>query len=283
MDKQEALARLQDEELDILLAVCRFCEENNIRWFIDAGSLLGAARHGGFIPWDDDIDISMLRQDYDRFIELAAKGFVPGYSVHTYDNTPGYSEMFAKVYKDGTQFLTQETKDAGCPQGIFIDIFPYDALSSDERVSSRQRKSAKLWQSLAYLHRSGHIVVPNKGVLGALERLACHIAHVPVRAILSRSKIKNSFDRCICSDECLPGDTVIQLAWPNIAGYRVEDLFPTCTVEFAGYEFPAPRLWEQYLEQMYGDWKKLPAPEDRKTHLPLKLVFSDGASWSCGC
>ena len=124
MDKSEALAKLQTTELKILCAVADFCKKHEIDWFIDAGTLLGAARHEGFIPWDDDIDIAMLRPDYDRFISLASKGLPEGYSLHTFDNTNGYSAMFAKVYRDSTRFDTLETLDSGCEQGIFIRYFP---------------------------------------------------------------------------------------------------------------------------------------------------------------
>lgn len=118
-----ALRRLQETELEILKAFASFCDEHDLEWFIDSGTVLGALRHGGFIPWDDDIDVGMLREDYDRFLRLASQSFVEGYSVHTPDNTEGFAGMFAKVYKDGTLFETRETRDAGLKQGIFIDIF----------------------------------------------------------------------------------------------------------------------------------------------------------------
>ena len=126
MNQKEALRKLQNEELDILLAVSRFCEENGIEWFMMSGTALGALRHGGFIPWDDDIDIGMFREQYDRFLQLAACNLPNGYSIHTFDNTHGFASMFAKVYKDGTIFQTAETKDTDCDQAIFIDIFPFD-------------------------------------------------------------------------------------------------------------------------------------------------------------
>lgn len=100
---------------------------------MDSGTVLGAKRHGGFIPWDDDIDVGMLRTDYDRFIRLSQSGFIEGYSVHTPDNTEGFAGMFAKIYKDGTSFDTEETLYAGLKQGIFIDIFPYDYLPADQK------------------------------------------------------------------------------------------------------------------------------------------------------
>lgn len=80
MNQVEALHKLQAEELDVLLAISELCEKNDITWFLISGTALGAARHQGFIPWDDDIDIGMLREDYDRFLELASDGLPVGYS-----------------------------------------------------------------------------------------------------------------------------------------------------------------------------------------------------------
>lgn len=280
METDEALAKLQATELDILSTVASFCESHKINWFLDAGTLLGAARHKGFIPWDDDIDIAMLRADYDRFIALASKGLPEGYSLHTYDNTQGYSAMFAKVYRDGTRFDTLETLDSHCEQGIFIDIFPYDLLDADPLVERRQRRGAKWWQSISYLYHSAEIVVPHRGILGSIEAGACRLAHHLVQIFTSRETIQKRFDSLIQRVELNDDDIVLELAWPNIKGYRVGDLLPVSSLTFEGLMFPVPRNWGQYLDQMYGDWRKVPDPKDRHTHLPVHLKFPDGSQWT---
>lgn len=274
-----ALKRLQETELEILKAFASFCDEHNLEWFIDSGTVLGALRHGGFIPWDDDIDVGMLREDYDRFLEIASRSFVEGYSVHTPDNTEGLAGMFAKVYKDGTMFETQETRDAGLKQGIFIDIFPYDSLSSDEREQGRQRSGARFWQSVSYLYHSGSIVVPHKGMLGRIERLACKLAHPIVHVLFSPGAIQRKFDAAVQRCGAGPSNVMLPFAWPNIDGIPQDVLIPPVAVSFEDVTFPAPCKTERYLELMYGDWRQLPAPEDRRTHLPQILDFGDGEIW----
>ncbi|WP_102337357.1 LicD family protein [Collinsella provencensis] len=281
LDRETPLRKLQLTEFDILKTVLAFCNKNNISWFLDSGTVLGAARHGGFIPWDDDIDIGMLRPDYDRFVELAEYGLPEGYSVHTYSNTHGFAGMFAKVYRDGTRFETQETREAGCPQGIFIDVFPYDALSDNSIEERKQRRSAKFWQSISYLWHSSTIVVPHRGLLGIIERYGCRIAHFVVRCAFSRERIEERFNCSFLKDSrYLPSTRVLPFVWPNIDGYRIDELMPTATLVFEGTSFPVPAKWELYLERMYGDWRALPKPEDRRTHLPLRLVFEDGEVWT---
>ncbi|WP_273382297.1 LicD family protein [Enorma phocaeensis] len=278
MNQGDALKKLQGVELDILKAFASFCDENNLTWFLDSGSVLGAIRHKGFIPWDDDIDVGMLRKDYDRFLDLAGKQFVEGYSVHTADNTQGFAGMFAKIYKDGTLFDTAETLDAGLRQGIFIDVFPYDYLASSKITQLRQRFGAKIWQSISYLMHSSHIVVPHKGILGAIEVRLCRCAHFAAKKLFSSEMVTRRFLTAVRCDSNA-SSRLLPFAWPNIEGIPETTLVPVSHVEFEGLLFPCPAKAIEYLEQMYGDWKVIPTPEDQKTHMPLLIVFDDGTYW----
>lgn len=278
MNQQEALEKLQQEELDMLVVLRQVCEQIGVPWFLDSGSALGAARHQGFIPWDDDIDVGMLRDDYERFLREAPSVLPEGYSLHTFDNTHGFAGMFAKLYRDGTEFVTQETLDAGCEQGIFIDIFPYDALAIDPKQRRQQIRNVRISQYLSYLYHSGHIVVPHKGLLGKLEKAACRCAHVIVHAVCNRERIRDRFNKSILPKSQQSGDLII-FAWAGMQPLTKDLLYPTKKVEFCGQLMPAPNQLARYLEKMYGNWQALPKLEDRRTHLPLLLSFSDGTAW----
>ncbi len=125
------LRKLQLLELRILKEIDRVCRELGITYFLDSGSVLGALRHGGFIPWDDDIDLGMPRADYDRFVAEAPALLGEEYVVSTPETNPHQAALFGKVWLRGTRFATEETIEAGFDQGIFVDLLPYDALSSD--------------------------------------------------------------------------------------------------------------------------------------------------------
>lgn len=279
IDKSITLAKLQATELDILKIFRDFCEKYNLEWWIDSGTVLGAVRHGGFIPWDDDIDVGMLRSDYDKLLQLAEDDFPSGYSIHTCNNTDGYAAMFAKIYMNGTLFETEETRQAGIEQGIFIDIFPYDFVPQDPSSEKKVRRNARLWQSCSYLFHSGDIVVPHKGLAGFFEKLGCKLAHGVIRKTFSSQGIYQRFEQAT-SYSGLKSDRVLPFAWPNMPSLPKDVLVPPSKVCFEGESFPCPAQPRAYLEAMYGNWQELPAPEDRRTHLPLKLVFADGEVWT---
>lgn len=281
MTDEEALSRLKMTELSILEVIAELCETNEISWWLEGGTCIGALRHKGFIPWDDDIDIGMLRSDYERFCQLAAEKLPEGYSFHNSKNSVGYAFMFAKVYKDGTRFENQELREAGSTMGIYVDIFPYDRLYEDDKLRAKQIRAAYSAQLRSYLYHSKTITVPHRGVLGTLERAGCRVFHA-----IERSKTKDCgcyqaiFDKAIpnpnlgkISNECLT------LAWPHMDPVPVDEILPASQAYFEGKPYPVPRLAEKYLTTMYGDWRQIPDPEDRHTHLPLLLDFGNGEVW----
>lgn len=136
--EQDVLRKLQLAELSILRDIDSVCRSEGIPYFLECGTLLGAVRHGGFIPWDDDIDVGMLRPDYERFLKVAPKALGERYAVCEPRANSRCAGMFAKVWKRGTKFFTAETMEAGIDQGIFVDVFPYDILHADESVATRQ-------------------------------------------------------------------------------------------------------------------------------------------------
>lgn len=284
MNSEQALKRLQKAELSILLAIFDVCEAGGISWWMDSGTALGAMRHGGFIPWDDDIDVGMLRADYDRFLEVAPRLLPEGFSLHTARDTKGFAPLFAKVFLDGTRFETRETREAGLRQGIFVDVFPYDFLYEDSSRRKAQISSAVNAQRKSYIYHAKSINVPHGGMLGACESLGCRAMHALERlAIKNPAVLQDEFDANVPVEGGRGvSNLVLSLVWPQMEPLAVDDYLPCANTSFEDYELPVPRHIEKYLTAMYGDWRKLPAPEDRHTHLPLLLDFGDGEVWVAG-
>lgn len=117
-------------ELDLLNKLDRVCSKYHLKYFVDCGTLLGAVRHKGYIPWDDDIDVSMLRTDYEKLLKVAEKEFFSPYFLQYYKNDFGFSHLHAQLRNSFTTgMLSCEGKNVSFNQGIFLDIFPLDVVS----------------------------------------------------------------------------------------------------------------------------------------------------------
>lgn len=280
MTEDEALGRLQATELEMLKVFKQWCHENQLTWFVDSGTVLGAARHGGFIPWDDDIDVGMPREDYNRMLVLAKTAFPAGYSIHT-PLDMGYTSLFAKMYKDSTEFCTAITEFTGCKQSIYIDIFPYDYAPREARKLNSLLKRCANSQRLMYLYYLKDIDVPHSGFLGLFEKTGCRLGHYLAKAVLKPRVIVERFENRI-AEACLNADSSKLTSYPWAGYVPIFDssiLLPVVELEFEDISVPVPHDFDMYLKLLYGDWHKLPAENERHTHLPVKLRFIDGAVW----
>lgn len=274
--EQEELRRLQMVELEILEAIDSVCREHGITYFLDSGTVLGARRHGGFIPWDDDIDLGMPREDYERFLEVAPAALGERFCVTCSRTNPRQAALFAKVMLTGTRFVTDETEEAGFDQGVFVDIFPYDAVCAESNAAKRQRKRCMMWQSISYLYHSKHIVVPHKGAMGMIEAIVCRVAHYAVRALFSPERINRGFDKVamIAKDDSR-SDMLMASSYAATEPFPKSMLLPPSVICFEGKEFFAPADVEGYLYTQYGQtWNQLPPEDQRRNHAPKE--------WGCG-
>ena len=276
----DVLSRLQEAELDILSVIDGICRKNHLQYFLESGTLLGAVRHGGFIPWDDDIDIGMPIDDYRRLIEIAPDAFPEGYSLHTCENTPDFAAQFAKVYRDGTRFLTDETIAAGHVQGIFVDILPFSAVSEDEVAAQSQCRKAVRWQRVSYLYYTSHPNIPSSAHLRPVLVAGCWVAHYLVRLFLSPARIHRNFMRAFVSaDGTFPdSDRWTSMSYANWGIFEKRWIFPTRPISFCGREFMGVAMPDAYLTCEYGDYMTLPPVDDRRTHAPRVIDFGDGVN-----
>lgn len=285
MDYQEALSRLQNEELDILVAFSAYCQKHNLTWSLGGGTLLGALRHKGFIPWDDDVDVFLERNDYCKLIELMKTDPMDGYDFIAPGSSESYAAMFAKLCKHGTVFQTAEAREAGFSQGIFIDIFSADPLLKDSRAARRQITRARFWQVVSYIYHARNVNVPHGGILGIIEMFGAHVAHCAFREFMSARTITANYHEAVYPRGSVEKDySDTYFFFPSVGDNRFPSnvLFPVKFTQFEKTLLPIPANAEMVLELTYGDWRQLPPPEKRHTHKPEKLVFSDGEKWVMG-
>lgn len=274
----DTLKRLQRTELGILTAIDGVCKKHGIQYFLDSGTALGAVRHQGFIPWDDDSDIGMLRPDYDRFMEIAQDELGDDFVVSSPRTNDRQAALSGKVWAANTIFETQEYRDAGLKSGIFVDVFPYDVLNKDPEIAKKQISLGSRWQKVSYIFHSPSIGFSGNGPKEKAYRGMCAVMHHMFRAFLSQSNILKHFDRAISMGKDNPSNDYVGLSYPCARPFPKEMLLPTRRINFEGHMLPVPNETIPYLEILYGiDWNVLPPEEERKNHAPLVLEFDEGS------
>lgn len=268
MDKK-VLGKLHDTMLEIYQEISRICDKYDLTYFVVGGTLLGAEVHKGYIPWDDDLDIAMPRDDYDKFINIYAKELGERFYLHHTSTDPEYWLSFVKVRMNNTVFLEEKRKNVTAHAGIYVDIFPFDY------TSKKNTKSQKLkWRLMTYLNNyiyqkvTGNQYVSKSGTffnkifdLFSIRKLS-----------LFRDDIMRSFDK---------GE---RKYYVDLAGGRkldnsyfvISDMLPIKEMKFGNIKVKAPKNSEAYLLQLYTEkYKTIPPVEEQITHEPIEIKFEE--------
>ncbi len=273
----ETLSRVQRAELSIFKDFKEICENASLTYFGLAGTGIGALRHEGFIPWDDDIDVGLLRKDYDKLIEIVKRDYSDKYIVVNGDEFSEYPLMTTRIVLKGTKFIEESLKNVKCPLGIFLDVYAFDCAAADERKRIKQARGAWLFSKLLILK---HIPFPVLPFTGIKKKLA-YCVTASVWAFLNVFCISHKwlYNKCK-SISCKYNDTDTGFygyfcdtaMFSNF--FEKQDLFPIRTEKFEDTQMCFPRNLEKSLTAMFGDYMQLPPPEKRKNHFPYVLEFS---------
>lgn len=267
--------RLQENLLEIIIEVDRICRKHNINYFLDGGTALGAIRHKGFIPWDDDADIGMPREDYEKFITVAREELNSKYFLQIPESEPNYFLTYAKVRKNNTKYVESATKKIKMHQGIFVDIFPYDFLPR-EGAKERYKFMSKLRYEIYEWGVPSLASMPQKTISYKIRSLGRYIRYLLLH-MKSRDKLFERFNKeCIKYNEFCD-DTFLTTSFSFGMGkyylYPVR-ILETEDIEFEGNKFRISKNIHEYLEITYGDdYMKLPPEEERYQHNAVEVEF----------
>jgi len=253
--------------LDMLKVVHRICEDNNIRYWLDAGTLLGCVRHKGFIPWDDDIDIVMPREDFDKFTAIAQPMLPSDLFFQNRKTDPLRTSNITKIRKMGTKYICHsESGNEPYNQGIFIDIFPFDYYPS------------KWFTKWMYWTKTYRKILRNRYERKTLKRFLITIytniiLFIPIKISQTIMNFLSSRHEKFFADPKMPVMGHRYSVWPVTGTYQT-DIFPLKKeLEFEGIKFYIPNNYHAYLTDKFGsDYMTPPPIEKRRTHAKKILL-----------
>lgn len=265
-NNKEYLSKLHGEILVVMDEIARICEKWSLRYYLVGGTLLGAVRHKGFIPWDDDLDIAMPRDDFEKFIAIAETELQTGFALEWITTDIKYWHPFAKVFRRGTLF--QERNSAGiCPTGIFVDIFPLDASSEyGTALEIRKKIKGKINEAIFAKNRNDWSLKSLPYRLFASLFSSRRLHNLMTNVMKSAAKTGNTHYANFGSQYKLKKQTM-----------PVEWYGEGICLPFEDHTYIVPAQYENVLKSIFGlNYMDLPPEEKRRCHYPEKVVFSDG-------
>lgn len=257
-------------QLQLLKDFADYCEKHNLRYCLDAGTLLGAVRHKGFIPWDDDIDVIMPRPDYERFYELTkTQPVTENIEVRCNRNCETYSTPIIKLMDNRTDGHEEHLADE-IMSGVWIDVFPMDGVPSDKKLREEHiAHIMKLYKRLEYASRPLKFT-PNP--LKLAKRLAIYLGyhHFGYKKLADELDVlaqKYRYEDC---------EDIGLLAFGYCPIISKKDYEETILLPFEGLQFRAPKNYDKYLTILFGDYMTPPPPEKQISAHFYKAWWKDG-------
>lgn len=264
----DKLAKLQSILLFMMEDIKKICESESIEYFLGGGSLLGAVRNNGFIPWDDDVDLMMTRENYDKFISIVGDKLPDKYFVQNWIYDKNWHYGYTKIRLNNTKFSTQFTEQfKDMHQGIFVDIFVQDYTSSSKLMQKKQIFQIRLWHSVVrYLWRKKD---------SSDKHISAPLLTKFVSVFSSIEKAKKNLDKAMRQFNNKKHNLLIDSSGMHLksGGYNSEWLSPAKKLKFESTSFSVPNDYDSYLKSLYGDYMtpKQYESHDAGTHIDFGI------------
>lgn len=262
----EDLKILQACELENFKLFKKICDDNNLRYYMIGGTLIGVVRHNGFIPWDDDIDIGLPRPDYNKFLEIAPK-YLPEYmEIVTKSSDPNFKCYFTRMINNKKKIYWDQ-RGYKAKIGVWMDIFPIDGLP-DNRILRKLQVFKVLWWKMLYKFTQIDYVMTNRE-RSKMEWLIIKFAQIThIGKILSAEKTLDKLDKQLQKYDF----DKVNYAWNFSGGHGLKEIMPKRlwdgkrTGLFEGLKVSIPENTEEHLSYIFGDYMTLPPENERVTH-----------------
>lgn len=265
----DIMEQVKYAQLDLITELDRICKKHDLPYFMVGGTLIGAVRHNGFIPWDDDIDVGMLWEDYQKLRQACDQDLDPAYMLHDWYSDPNSPHPFFKLKIRGTHYREELSGNSKMDDGIFIDIFPFDNVPDNKLAQRLQAMERKIIRKIL-LVRCGFVLdggsLPKKIVYGLLKVLS-YIRSVEgwkKRFEKVRTRYNNKktpFVVNMCGAYSYEKEKKPRTMMENTVSHAFEDR-----------QFSIPADYDTYLRGCYGDYMQLPPEEKRVGIHHVQLV-----------
>ena len=264
--------KLHSCQLLLAAELKRICEKHNVKYFMIAGTLLGAVRHKGFIPWDDDMDFAIMRKDFSKFLDVCKTELGDDFVLQDMFSDSNYGLPVAKLLLNGTKFVQRNSAKSKSQKGIFIDIFPYDNIPDDETLRKNHNKNTYFLKRL-FLAKQGYTIAEKGQTLKAFIYFLLKVLSL----FVSKKCIRNCLDKELRRFEKQSTKKVAALG--GAYGYTKESVngewfAQTVELPFENITLAAPKDYVEYLTYFYGDYMTPPREDKRyNRHSAVEIDF----------
>ena len=272
------------QQLSVLLVkeLNRVSEILGTPYYAYGGTAIGAVRHHGFVPWDDDVDVALLRDDYERFVAEAPALLGPQFALVNNRTDPDYPANITNLVLKDTYCVPEEFAACAFQFPIRVDLFAVDHLTDDPAKRKRQARRTWWWGRLTYLRATARPYIPFNGPKEKLVLAACAVGNGMLRLLhVSQRRICRNWERAatLYNDEPSTRLTDFTDRFPEKWACTPEELFPLRKMPFEDTYIWVPNDYDAILTRGYGAYMELPPVEQRKNHYPSRLDFGPYATW----
>lgn len=270
-DDPHLLRQVQLALKKVLEEFDRICRELEIPYVVYGGTAIGAVRHQGFVPWDDDVDVLMTRADYERFLVEAPARLGDEYRIDNTRNRDDFPYMFTKLVLKGTLLIPEFAKESRYRMPVFLDILPVDNIPDDPRKFGAQSRRSWFWGRLLFLQGTPKPFLTIDGPLRVAIHAATTVIHWGIRLLgITPRSIQARWERAVRKYEDQETRQMADFTMRDPQNWTVtrDELFPAVDVPFEDITVKLPRAYDAMLRRGYGDYMQLPPVEKRTNHRP---------------
>lgn len=278
-DNNSELRKLQLTILDIIKLFAQICEKHHLRYFMVGGTMLGAIRHKGFIPWDDDVDMGMPRPDYEKFLKIVKKELPQGYSFLNYKSNKEYKRYFSRIVNNNVEiYNASNTKEI--VENAWLDIFPYDGMPKSKLGQKVHFWYTTGWRLLYHMSCFDELVNLNRPGRPGYQQAIINFLHVTkLGHNLNTKKLMRRIEKNLCKYDYDKSDTLVSF----FGAYMTKEIIDKSLLgkltyyQFEDTKFLGAQHYDAFLTHFYGNWKKPPSDTQKDKHNIKKIVYKDSS------